>query len=433
MLDVAIGIVFVFVLVSLICTAVREGLEAHLKTRAAYLHYGIRELLNDKTDSGLATRFFKHPLIYGLYSGEYKQPGSEDKQHATTKRPGALTRGDNLPSYIPAGNFALALLDLAVRGPQTNASSSGSSTPVLTVDSVRANIANLANPEVQRAVLAAIDTAQGDLDRAIKNLEAWYDSGMDRVSGWYKRSTQWVILGIALFVTVLLNVNTITIVHYLSHNETARAAVVEQAQKAVDAAAAKGGATSAPQKPAAGTQADKQDGAPKPEETSAELKAARKAYDKAVADLEALRLPIGWSQGWGAPIPGQGSATDVWNFWLGPILGLLLTAFAATLGAPFWFDVLNKFMVIRSTVKPHEKSPEEGSEDRQAKSDRTSAGRSETGFAGAGAPTPIELRQPLNTPDGADRDTEVDGCEADHPPGSETRDDELPPARGGVA
>ena len=29
------------------------------------------------------------------------------------------------------------------------------------------------------------------------------------------------------------------------------------------------------------------------------------------------------------------------------------------LGAPFWFDVLNRLMVIRSTVKPKEKSPDE--------------------------------------------------------------------------
>src|SRR4029079_5265748 len=45
-------------------------------------------------------------------------------------------------------------------------------------------------------------------------------------------------------------------------------------------------------------------------------------------------------------------------------LGWLATALAVMLGAPFWFDVLNKFMVIRSTVKPREKSQEEGSEDR---------------------------------------------------------------------
>ena len=32
-------------------------------------------------------------------------------------------------------------------------------------------------------------------------------------------------------------------------------------------------------------------------------------------------------------------------------------------GAPFWFDTLNKFMVVRSTVKPKEKSNTEGSKD----------------------------------------------------------------------
>ena len=49
------------------------------------------------------------------------------------------------------------------------------------------------------------------------------------------------------------------------------------------------------------------------------------------------------------------------------IVGYLLTALAVTLGSPFWFDVLNRLMVIRSTVKPKEKSQEEGSEDRPTK------------------------------------------------------------------
>ena len=47
------------------------------------------------------------------------------------------------------------------------------------------------------------------------------------------------------------------------------------------------------------------------------------------------------------------------------LVGYVATAAALTLGAPFWFDVLNKIMVIRSTVKPREKSQEEGSEDRK--------------------------------------------------------------------
>jgi hypothetical protein len=43
------------------------------------------------------------------------------------------------------------------------------------------------------------------------------------------------------------------------------------------------------------------------------------------------------------------------------VLGWLVTALALSLGAPFWFDMLNKFMVVRSTIKPKEKSPDEPS------------------------------------------------------------------------
>jgi hypothetical protein len=49
------------------------------------------------------------------------------------------------------------------------------------------------------------------------------------------------------------------------------------------------------------------------------------------------------------------------------LLGWLLTAIAMILGAPFWFDTLNQFMVIRSTIKPREKSDVEGSKDSKKK------------------------------------------------------------------
>ena len=39
-------------------------------------------------------------------------------------------------------------------------------------------------------------------------------------------------------------------------------------------------------------------------------------------------------------------------FWLETLTGWLITTLALSLGAPFWFDTLNKFMVVRSTVKP---------------------------------------------------------------------------------
>lgn len=67
-LEVAIGVTFVFILVSVICTAVREVIETFLKTRSAYLEQGIRELLHDD-DDGLTEALYNHPLIYSLFSG----------------------------------------------------------------------------------------------------------------------------------------------------------------------------------------------------------------------------------------------------------------------------------------------------------------------------------------------------------------------------
>jgi hypothetical protein len=97
--------------------------------------------------------------------------------------------------------------------------------------SLRAGALNLQNPAVQRVFLSAVDSAQGSLDAVRKNLEAWYDDGMDRVSGWYKRSTQKIVLIIALVVAGVLNVNTITIAHYLYRDETLREAIVSAAEK----------------------------------------------------------------------------------------------------------------------------------------------------------------------------------------------------------
>ncbi|WBA44287.1 hypothetical protein [Hymenobacter canadensis] len=391
-LEVAIGVIFVFILISIVCTVIREGIEAWLKTRAAFLEHGIRELLHDKEAKGLAQSLYTHPLIYGLYSDVYKPvPG--------TKRPSAMTNGGTLPSYIPTKNFALALMDIAARGPATDAVSSDAQSPRISLDSIRGNIANLQNPAVQRIVLTALDAAQGDLNKAQAYIEAWYDSGMDRVSGWYKRSSQWVIFWIALVVAIVLNVNTITIANYLSHNDVARAALVARAGVAVK----------------------------DPNFTNGN-------YQTVQAELNALQIPIGWGpQQHYQTQPGE---LGIWSYVFGPLLGWLLTALAAMLGAPFWFDVLNKIMVIRSTVKPHEKSKEEASEDRQES--KSALIPSTNGVDGTQHKAQLSenmavvaslAQQPLATP--RDEESGLDGCEVVAI--NLTLDEHLPAAEGGVA
>ena len=394
MLEVAIGVIFVFLLVSIICTAIREGMESWLKTRAAYLEHGIRQLLADTSGTGLAKNFYNHPLIFGLFTDGYK-PGK------ASGSPSLFARGGNLPSYIPSKNFALALMDIAARGPLTNDVNSDPNSPVMSLDTLRQNVANLGSPTIQRLLINAVDSAQGDLNRVQANIEDWYNSGMDRVSGWYKRSTHIIIFFIALIISIGLNINTLTIADYLTKNVTARELLVQKAEAI-----------------------NKQD-----------LTAGDQIYMDSKAELNSLGLPIGWSQ-----FKSNYDIKYIVVIFLGGIVGWLLTAFASSLGAPFWFDTLNKIMVIRSTVKPHEKSQEEASDDRQAPVNTVQVATSDAAQPVEPAAT-IMARQPeialINTispgqqPSVADDDTDIDGCDVEAV--NITTDENLPITRGGVA
>jgi hypothetical protein len=74
-----------------------------------------------------------------------------------------------------------------------------------------------------------------------------------------------------------------------------------------------------------------------------------------IDEFRGYALPIGWNI----------SRDRDWGSWAGfgflSLVGWFITASAVSLGAPFWFDMLNKIIVVRSTIKPHEKSPEERS------------------------------------------------------------------------
>jgi hypothetical protein len=331
-LEVAVGLFFVYLILSLVSSAVREWIESMTKSRATDLARGVALLLQNPK---LTEAVYNHPLVGGLYEGEYQPP-----EQGFRLFPGR----SKLPSYIPAGNFALALMDIVVRGTDySDRDSAGPDTPFLSLASVRDSVGSIPDPWVRRAILTAVDRAEGDFTRAQANLEAWYNSAMDRVSGTYKRRTQLYLLMIGLGMTIVMNVNTLAVAEHLYRNDTAREVIVARAESAT---AEPGGAQGAG--PLAGA-----------------------SVEQLTAELDSLDLPIGWKVGWPGVAPRHPDATSReaiywWERALSPLLGWLLTAFAVSLGAPFWFDMLNKFMVVRSTVKPHEKSGEEGSEDRKA-------------------------------------------------------------------
>lgn len=310
-LDVAIGLVFIYLVLSLVCSAACELIESFLKRRAMFLERGLQELLNDKTDSGLVSRIYNHPLVNSLFHGNY-QPG----------------RKANLPSYIPPAMFSLALMDIiGLCGSNANAAGpvalSLPATANLTPESIRGTI--LANasfsPRVAQALLALADSAGYDLTKMRLNIETWYNSSMDRVSGWFKRRSHMVVLMLGFLIALAINADTISITNSLATDKALRASLTSAA-----------------------TEASKTP----PSENS-------NSFQDDIQQIRSAGLPLGWTR----------ASTDLRRMpetlpgWLMKLLGIVLTTLAISLGGPFWFDTLNRFMVVRSTVKPSEKSPDE--------------------------------------------------------------------------
>jgi hypothetical protein len=276
-LDVAIGIVFIYLLVSLVISAINEFIAALLKSRAKNLAQGIQALLQDPSPTGWAARLYQHPLVASLST-----PNSK-------------------PSYIPSRTFALALLDLIAP-----ATTDGTRT----LADLKTGLANLPGP-LQRTLTTLLEESQDDVERLKKQIEIWFNNGMDRVSGWYKRKTQWLQFFLGLSIVIVLNIDSVHIGRALwAVNSPLRASLVESAKSFV----AQPGGTNRPMK-------------------------------DVVDAISTASLPIGWSE---FPKPDQ---------WPTVVVGWLITAFAVSLGAPFWFDLLNKFVNVRASGKAPEEEP----------------------------------------------------------------------------
>jgi hypothetical protein len=216
---------------------------------------------------------------------------------------------------------------------------------------------------LRTALLTLIDEAQGDVERARRNIEDWYDGMMDRVSGWYKRRTTVLMLLLGFVVAAVVNADTINMANTLARDGALRSSLVAAAEQRIRTPlpiTTPGVPITTP----GGT----------PEEVDAQAtKNLQSTYDS----LNALGLPLGWT--WATPTNtnDRRRVPDTFGDFLLKLVGLLVTGFAISQGAPFWFDVLNKFMVVRSTVKPSEKSREQPSKDRATPAVEIGTGKAE--------------------------------------------------------
>ncbi len=316
-LEIALAMAFVYLLLSLLCSALSEFFESLFKFRARDLKKGIAKLL---ANPNLAEDFFKHPLIETL--------------------------GKN-PSYIPSRTFSLALWNMATAAAEKTPQAIAGVTK--NIELLRSTITRLPDTELplnlKGSLISLMDEASGDFDKARDNIEKWFDDAMDRVSGGYKRRTHWILLGIGLAAAVGLNIDSVNIVQTLAHNPDLRATVVAAAENYAKTPL------------------------PTPDPAAGE-RTAQQQYDESIKRIAQMRgeindlgLPIGWSS---EPMAVNPRGMPDPSGWPLKIVGFILTALAVSQGAPFWFDLLNKIIVVRSTVKPREKSQTQPSKDRPA-------------------------------------------------------------------
>jgi hypothetical protein len=265
-LETAIGLTFLFLGLAMITTAIQEFIASALNLRAGTLASGLRQMLADG-ENGLAfyQKLITHPV---------------------------LTRSGKKPSYISAPQFSTAVLSIL----------SGGGAVARLPGSIDILVRSLPDTRYKQVLLSLLREGESDLSGFETRLQQWFDGSMDRVSGTYKRISQYISLGIGAVLAFGLQANAITIGYGLWYGQNS------SLMKAADEMARSGSPTMA----------------------------------AALQGLSQYHLTPIWE---GFPLTHA-----TWTIW---VLGCAATAIAISLGAPFWFDLLQNFINIRATgTKP---------------------------------------------------------------------------------
>lgn len=276
-LEVAIGLIFCYASVALIASSIYEALASWLDLRSKTLLCGLTELLNAKSDHG-------KELLLTIYNDALAHPAGQGT--ATT-----LAEIKNKPAYIPSKNFALALIHSIQQVPG-RFESLGDDINAVKDDQLRALLQNLYRK------------TSGNLNSFQHEVATWFDAGMGRVSGAYKKQSQIWCFVIALFVAVGFNIDTV----HLFKTLWLHPATIAQLSVA-----------------------------------GADQMIASEAYKQLQS------LPVGWG----------GHFEFAMLLKPASIMGWLVTASASLFGAPFWFDVLKILVRLRGTgTKPEGEPPQ---------------------------------------------------------------------------
>ncbi|MBA4712280.1 MULTISPECIES: hypothetical protein [Citrobacter] len=281
-LDILIGMMTVYFIFGIACTAIVEAISAWTRIRSQNLDVALNEFLSGDLSQNqqFITQFFEHPLIQSLSKGNQGRP-----------------------SYIPPDIFAQVVEALVVSKSAMATLSAG----------VNAMPGNAKNNRI-KGILETVVAQTGNNAATFRNAVAkQFDAVMDRASGWYKRKMQTITLIVATVLVLGGNIDSLNLATVLASNPDVREKMVAIAQQEVNEAK---------------NQAQDKE----------RIAIAKGKYNHAIDVMQSAGFELGW-KGW-----PQGVAE-----WLAKVVGLLVTIFAVSLGGPFWFDILQRVMQVRST------------------------------------------------------------------------------------
>jgi hypothetical protein len=354
-IEIVIALAFTFFLLSIVASAVNELIAGVFKVRARMLEQGVASLLTGKrtaTVDPLVRTLFRHPLVVGYSKADGSDP-ADPPVPTTWKQPSTWrTTPNGAPSYLASRSFRNALLDqLGLLDPTASPTRTSATSPVDRQRVARAReeisaaieaiqeIPGFDGSQVQETLRTIWLSVDRDAEQFRAGVERWFDRGMERVSGWYKRRSQVILWAVGGLLAVGVNVNALAVADTLWRDAAVRDALVARVEDGdtgpAPAAGAPGGGAGK-----AGTEEPTAEGPESVDDDAAD--ATPITADDALDRLEATDLPIGWS---------GGNGPDDWGNVPASVAGWLLTAAAVSLGAPFWFDVLNKASNLRSAGK----------------------------------------------------------------------------------
>jgi hypothetical protein len=194
-----------------------------------------------------------------------------------------------------------------------------------------------------------------------QSIEVWFNNSMERLTGWYKRRSQVLGFVIGISLAVVANVDSVVLANNLWREPVLRNSLEAQAQSYVNNVGTGLESPTAEQTLVLQSQLAGLDlpvgwiGSPIPIITGGYLSAVNNVK------LVCKMVPSDSNEFWGLPFAGQCypiiNLPGLRDFqgWILKIIGLVITGLAAAQGAPFWFDVLKKFINVRTSgINPSE-------------------------------------------------------------------------------